>query len=78
MMFEDEEDMERMLSMRAKVKSLFRQIEDEEWDVRFLITSVLFHQACRSIGLSADGMCEMIRKIDERENTKKEDKRTVQ
>lgn len=71
MMFQDEEDMERMLSMREKVNSLFSQIRDEEWDARFLITSVLFHQACRSIGLSADGMCEMIRKIDERERRKK-------
>ena len=67
MMFRDEEDMDRMFGMRDKVKSLYSQIEDEEWDVRFLITSVLFHQACRSIGLSAEGMCEMIRKIDERE-----------
>lgn len=67
MMFQDEEDTERMLRMYSKVKHLFSQIEDEEWDARFLITSVLFHQTCRSIGFSAEGMCEMIRKIDERE-----------
>lgn len=78
MMFRDEEDMDRMFGMRDKVKSLYSQIEDEEWDVRFLITSVLFHQTCRSIGFSAEGMCEMIRKIDERENKKKDDKRNVQ
>ena len=71
MMFRDEEDMERMFGMRDKVKSLFSQIEDEDWDARFLITSVLFHQACRSIGLSAEGMCEMIMKIDERERRDK-------
>lgn len=75
----DEDDyFERLIPLSAKIKHIFSLIEDEDWDGKFLITSVLYHQACRSIGLSADGMCDMIRKIDERENRQKENKRTVQ
>lgn len=75
----DEDDyFERLIPLAAKIKHALSLIEDEDWDGKFLITSVLYHQTCRSIGLNADAMCDMIRKIDERENRQKEDKRTVQ
>jgi hypothetical protein len=67
----DKEEQERLFPMAAKVEDLFNQIKDEDWDVRFLITSVLFHKACHSIGMNVEQMCELIVAIDERENRKK-------